>query len=337
MADAHEPQPRENGKTLLFRQSAPDCLSQRIEKLLGNGGYNVPTVDLTPDAFKAYGKIESGAFVPFWHNDETFDQFTQREAGINRPVADIVTDAAQKVFIESKIPISEQDRKKLPQLASLFTADEIDQLQGYALSIESEMAHGLALAFESMGKIEPRTVPKIVSPLPALREEADIEIIDFNAAVREAADAVYGSPNFYPDPETSPEIVQEMKDREIMPQEPDMIYIMQLNHTVYGSAIRGEAVNHADRSPVRDIGGSDSLVVIANEKNELLTSLLLEQRSFLRYLLGSRIIEIQRKRMDDLKYTFRTVREREMLESTPGEKWPFDMPAKRPTVEIQRQ
>lgn len=333
MSDAHEPLPGEHGKVLLLRQSAPDCLSQRINKLLGRGGYNVPTVDLTPDAFKDFGRIESDTFVPFWHNDETFDQFTQREAGIDKPVADVVAEATQKVFIESKIPITEQDRGKLPLLAALFTPDEIDQLLGYALVVEDEAWYNLALAFEQLGNIEKDTVPKIVSPLPQLREEADLEIIDFNEAVREAANAVYGSPNFYPEPETSPEIVQKMKQQEVLPQEPDMIEIMELGYAVYGSAVRGEAVSHANPSPIWDIGGSDHLVVIEKDKNEQLTSLLLEKRSFLRYLFGSRIIETQRKRMEDLKHTFTIVRERRMYENTPGNKWINKTPAKRPTVD----
>lgn len=333
MSDAHEPLPGEHGKVLLLRQSAPDCLSQRINKLLGKGGYNIPTVDLTPDAFKDFGRIESDTFVPFWHNDETFDQFTQREAGIDKPVADVVAEATQKVFIKSKIPITEQDRGKLPLLAALFTPDEIDQLLGYALVVEDEAWYNLALAFEQSGNIEKDTVPKIVSPLPQLREEADLEIIDFNEAVKVAADAVYGSPNFYPDPETSPEIVEAMKQRDVLPQEPDMIYIMQRHEAVYGSAIQGEAVDHSSSSPVRSLGGSDSLVVLDTRKNEQLTAQLLEKGKLLRYLLGAQIVKTQLKRMDDLKYTFRTVRERQMLESKPDEKWPFDMPAKRPTVD----
>lgn len=332
MSDAHEPLPGEHGKVLLFRQSAPDCLSQKIEKLLGKGGYNVPTVDLTPDAFKSFGKMESDRFVPFWHDDETFDQFTQREAGIDRPVAEVVAEATQKVFIESKIPIAEQDREKLSLLATLFTPEEIDALQGYAISVENEMAHELAISLEAAGILEPGAVKKIVSPLPQLREEADLEIIDFNEAVRNAADAVYGSPNFYPDPETSPEVVEAMKQRDVLPQEPDMIYIMRRNSTVYGSAIQGEAVDHSSSSPVRSLGGSDSLVVLDTSKNEQLTAQLLKNGKLLRYLLGAQIVKIQLKRMDNLKYTFKTVRERQMLESKPGEKWPFDMPAKKPEV-----
>lgn len=331
MADAQEPQPGENDGSLLFRQPAADCLSQRIEKLLGTGEYNVPTVDLTPDAFKAYGKIESGAFVPFWHGDEAFDQFTRREAGIDRPIEQVVMEAVQKRVIEWEIPISESDREKLPQLATtLFTADEIDQLQSYALLVENEMGYALARAFEEAGTIKKGSVPEIVSPMISLREEADEEIIEFNEAIRNAADAVYGSPDFYPEPERALETVQAMKKREVLPQEPTMISITKLKRTVWGSTISGEAVNHDNRSPVRSILGSNNLVVMNDEVNQQLTSILLEKRSFLRYLLGSVIIDQQFKKMDHLKYTFRTVRERVMSENK-GEKWPFDMPAKKPS------
>lgn len=92
--------------------------------------YNVPIVDLARDDFKEYGVMDAGAFVPYWGDDETFDQFTKREAGIDRSVAEIVAEAAQQVFIASAIPISQNDRDKLPLLARLFTADDIDQLQG---------------------------------------------------------------------------------------------------------------------------------------------------------------------------------------------------------------
>ena len=198
MNDTCEPQPGERGNVLIFRQSATDCLSQGIEKLLGQGGYNIPTINLTPDAFKKFGMIESNTFLPFWHDDETFDHFTQREAGIDRPVANVISEASQKVFIESKIPISQTDREKLPVITALFTSGEVDALQAYAISIGDEMTHELALGLEAVGTIKAGSVQKIVSPLPRYREEADIEIIDFNEAVRVAADAVYGSPNFYP-------------------------------------------------------------------------------------------------------------------------------------------
>ncbi len=335
MNDGHEPLPGERGNVIVLSQSAPDCLRERIEKLLGKGEYNIPTVDLTPDAFKAFGRIESDTFTPFWHDDETFDDFTQREAGISRSVAEVVAEAAQKVFIESGIPISEQDREKLPLLAALFTPEEIDSFQSYAISVENEMGYELAVGLEAAGFIEPGKVKKLISPLPQLREEADLEIIDFNEAVRIAADAVYGSPNYYPEPETSPEVVTELKEREVMPQEPNMIYIMSRNGAVWGSAIQGEAVNHSSNNPVRSLSGSDSLVVLDSVQNEQLTNQLLEKGTFLRYLIGAQIVKTQLKRMDDLKYTIKTVRERMMLESEPGEKWPFDMPAKRPDVKEQ--
>lgn len=333
MGDAQEPQPSKNDGTLLFRQSADNCLSQRIEKLLGTGGYNVPTVDLTPDAFKAYGKIESGAFVPFWHDDETFDQFTRREAGIDRPIVDVVMEAVQKRVIEWGIPISESNREMLPQLATiLFTADEIDQLQSYALLVENEMGYALARAFGEAGIIKKGSVPEIVSPMILLREEADEEIIEFNEAIRNAADAVYGSPDFCPEPERSPEIIQAIKERDLLPQEPTMISITKLQRTVWGSAISGEAVNHDNRSPVRSVLGSNNLVVMNDDINRQLTQALLEKRSFLRYLLGSVIIDQQLKKMDHLKYTFKTVRERMMSENK-GEKWPFEMSVKKPITQ----
>jgi hypothetical protein len=331
MGDGHEPLPGERGNVLVLRQSAADCLSQQVEKLLGKGGYNIPTVNLTPEAFKEFGSIESGTFVPFWHDNETFDQFTQREAEIDKPVADVISEAVQKVFIESKIPISEQDKEKLPLLAALFSPDEIDALEGYAIVIGNEMAHELAVGLEAAGMIKQGSVPKIVSPLPQYRENADIEIIDFNEAVRVAAEAVYGSPNFYPDPETSTDVVTEMKERGVLPQEPDMIYIMSQSGMVWGSAIHGEAKNHGSTNPVRDIGGTDSLVVLDKSKNEQLTSVLLEKTQLVQYLLAAQIIKTQLKKMDDLKYRFKTVRERMMCEDG-GEKWPFDMPAKKPTL-----
>ncbi len=107
---------------------------------------------------------------------------------------------------------------------------------------------------------------------------------------------------------------------------------MSRSGAVWGSAIRGEAVNHGSTNPIRDIGGTDSLVVLDTGKNEQLTTMLLEKPKFLRYLLAAQIIKIQLKRMDDLKYRFKTVRERIMCEDH-GEKWPFDMPAKKPTPE----
>lgn len=194
------------------------------------------------------------------------------------------------------------------------------------------MFHGLALGLESAGMIKRGSVQKHISPLGALREKANDEIIELNNAVRDAADGVYGSPYYYPDPDTSLETVAKAKQMEVLPQEPDMIYIMKLHQSVYGTTIRGEAVNHADRSPIRSLEGSNHLVVLDRSKNEQLTSHLLEERSFLRYLLGSRIVALQRKKMSDMKHTFHVVRERKQVDTTPGKKWPFEVPARKPVT-----
>lgn len=327
MDDKNELFPSEKKGTLFFRLSAADCLTQRIEKLLGQGEYVIPTVNLTPNKFKSFGTLESNKFVPFWHNDETFAQFTQREAGIDKQSQNVIEEAAQKVFIESKIPLSKQDKKKLTILATLFTSNEIDALQGYAISVENEMGYELKVGLEASGILKQGTVQKIISPILQYREEADMEIIDFNEAVITASDGVYGSPYFFPDPETSPEVVTEIKERKVLPQEPNMIHIMSQIGTVWGSAVQGESVSNSSTNPIRDIGGNNNLVVLDTSKNEQLTTMLFEKPKLLRYLLATQIIKSQLKRMDDLKYKFKIVRERMMCEDK-GEIWPFEKPAK---------
>ncbi|TXH00280.1 MAG: hypothetical protein E6R05_07310 [Candidatus Moraniibacteriota bacterium] len=316
-----------NGKeTPTFRMSAKDCLAERVEKMFTFNG--AMRSSLVKDDFHEYGRSSDGKFDAYWGEGESFDNFAQREVGLDRQKSAVVGEAVNKIFIETTIPISDQDRLALEEVGDLFTDDELDQIQSYAFLIEDEMGHSLALALAQQGIIDPRDVPDIVSPLDNLQVEADQEIADFFAEIKGEADAVYGAPDYYPDPETSPEIVSAAKEQDIIHQEPKMVSIMKIDHMMHGVVVRGESSVAGKDMPVRSLFGSTQLVVLDVEKNKGLTTSLLKKKNLMRYLVGSKMVDLQREKMGDLKHIFRMVEERKLVDLD-GEKWPFEEPAKK--------
>lgn len=313
-------------ETPAFRMTAKDCLAERVEKMFTFNG--AMRSSLVKDDFHEYGRFVDGQFNAYWKDGENFESFSQREVGLDREKSVVVGEAVNKIFIETTIPISDQDRLTLEQTEDLFTDDELDQIQSYALLIEDEMGHSLALALAQQGMIDAHDVPDIVSPLDELQAEADQDIADFFAEIKGGADAVYGAPDYYPDPETSPEIVFAAKEQDIIHQEPKMISIMKIDHMVHGVAVRGESSIAGKDIPVRSLFGSTQLVVLDVEKNKELTASLLKKKNLMRYLVGSKMVDLQREKMGDLKHIFRMVEERKLVDLDGGN-WPFEEPAKK--------
>lgn len=322
---------KNSDSSINLRLTSNDNLAIEVDRLMNNV-FPSMGAKLEPQDFMEYGVIENGKFVPYWHEDETFEQFTQREVWLNRPVAQVVGGEAGQLL--ARMPISPEDKNKLPLLSKLFTSNEIDEIQSYAISIPNEMMHSVALAFEALGKIESGKVDKVVSPLEKLREEANDNVLEFGEEIKKRADGVYGYPD-YPEPETSPDVVSFYKNQEVLPQEPEMIYASQKYPKVWAISIRGEKADHSKITPIVSLAASVQLVVLGEEKSRELMSIFLGKDSLLRYLLASRIVETQRKKMKDFEHLFTVLQHRKYFDNTPGEEWKFEKPARKPADSVK--
>lgn len=313
-----------------MRISAADSLKIKVDRKLSSEVRDAP-IQLDPEDFQQYGEIENNQFVPYQLDEETFEDFLKRQAGIDRSVPQVIQATAEAFFKGQNLPASPEE---IASLENLFTQDEIDSMQSYAILIGNEGWHGLALAFEKLGRIQPGTVDKIEHPLPPIREEADQQMREFEQEIREAADAVSGYPDFK-ELDTSPEMVAHLKKQEVMPQEPKFVYVLPLKKYVFGAVVQGDAPDSTNNSPIHSFTKTVDLIVVDEEKTKKLTQSLLDKKSLLRYFLGARIIKEQFKKMDALYYIFDKTRARKNMDIVAGEKWPFDSPARRPVADNQ--
>lgn len=309
-----------------FRLSAAGALEIQSERLMYGIRDGARQKLLEEGDFCNYGRIVGKNVVPYRLEGENFNVFVQRESGLNRSARVVIQQAVENLFITSGIPIADNDRERLKILDQLFTEEEVNQLQSYAILVPSEEWHNIALAFEKNGYIEPGKVTRVDSPLPSLRNQAFDDINSFFHEVANLADGVYGAPNYFPKPSTEHKVVSAFKAKEIMPQEAGMIGVFDFPHRVWGFVVEGEVIN--DSIPMRSIEGSEiKLIVLDKKNNQLLTSKFIEKKAFLKYVLAKEIIKEQRKKMEDLNYLFNQVKERKRSDSE-GKIWHYSEPVR---------
>lgn len=304
------------------------AISKMVEGMFHTGG--AVKSDIERDDFRNYGRPATDIFTPYWRENEEFEKFAKRELGLDRKDNEIVLESIDLQLLQTKVPISESGQLKLDTLATqLFSHDELQQLLTHAILIEDDGLHELALAMEEAGMIEAGKVPRVTSPIEGLREKSEDQRNDFYFAIFEKADAVYGAPNYFPKPSTDTELIADIKSIDVIPQDPKLVSLMDRQDMVWGATVRGEATDLGRQTPMRSVLGSIDLVVLDIQGNEQLTDKLLDSRDLLRYMIGAKLIDVQREKMKDLKYIFRMVEERKIVDGENGQ-WPFDEPAKKP-------
>lgn len=317
----------DNKNEIVFSMSPGACLSEKVSDFFTHP--QAKESNLTHEDFHQYGRTADGQFLPYWRDIESFDDFIQREVGLDRKHDEVVREAVDAFFFGDNVPQSADHTQAIAGLSVLFTPDEVSTIQAHAIMVEDENWYNLALAFQSTGQLPPGSVQKFESPLIKLYSEADPEIAEFYEEVRSEADALYGVPKYYPEPEANPDIVNQYRHQDVIYSEPQIRTVGKDNIPVWSATIQGEAHEAKNRIPVFSLEETVDLVVLDQTKDLRLTDSLLKKTQLIRYWIGAKIMDLQRKKVKDLKRVFSMVSYRKPMDAE-GKLWRFAEPAKKP-------